>query len=464
MQDQTSDAFKSAKIIERVRALLAMTTKNGCTEAEAIAAAAKAAELLEQYDLELKDVKSLEDERIAQQSRPFASDGRPREMHAAGIYVSLAIANFFDCKCWRSGIEVIFFGMKDDVELAHAMLSMIRLAMDRELMDFMAGAGKGAGHPRSVMVSFMKGMGHRLSNRLTQIKAERTAHVRAKGKDLVVVKGNLVEAAYAELMRGLNLKPRPLKPVKNALAYFAGVQAADRVNLGSKEIKDSQTSPIPDSQSHFYAGWIKRKSGPRSKLVTWISHLGNWVRTWIMAVSSLGFIAAAFAVAAIFNEGFYPFVAVPFAKCFPQWYADGLTILGGPFSCCAAIFLRGRRLQEEQQSLWRWRGMLEASRLRPSPLTRLRHQGEIALWCFFIYLGSQLGPYLEDLHNLTDDQPAHAEALKQLSNPNLIFAHLAVGTCWIVLGCLLADALWGPRAFLGQAQAARETRTGRSPG
>jgi hypothetical protein len=112
MQDQSSDAARRAKIIERVRALLAMTTKNGCTEAEAMTAAAKAAELMEEYDLELRDVKSLEDERIPQQSRPFAADGRPREMHAAGIYVSLAIANFFDCKCWRSGTEVIFFVLR----------------------------------------------------------------------------------------------------------------------------------------------------------------------------------------------------------------------------------------------------------------------------------------------------------------------------------------------------------------
>jgi hypothetical protein len=42
-----------------------MTTKNGCTEAEAMAAAALAAELREEYDLELKDVKHFEDERVA---------------------------------------------------------------------------------------------------------------------------------------------------------------------------------------------------------------------------------------------------------------------------------------------------------------------------------------------------------------------------------------------------------------
>lgn len=193
---QSSDAIRRAKIIERARALLVMTTKNGCTEAEAMTAAAKAAELMEQYDLELKDVKSLEDERIAQQSKPFAADGRPREMHAAGIYVAVAIANFFDCKCWRNATDVVFFGLKEDVELAHAMLAMIRLAMDREFSDFMASdAAKGIAHPQ----------------------VARTANVRAKGKVLVVVKGNLVEAAFDELMRGLNLKKGPastqLKPL-----------------------------------------------------------------------------------------------------------------------------------------------------------------------------------------------------------------------------------------------------------
>lgn len=71
------------KLIERVGVLLAMTTKNGCTEAEAMTATALAAKLMEQHDLEAKDVAALKDERIAQQSKPFASAKRPREMHAA---------------------------------------------------------------------------------------------------------------------------------------------------------------------------------------------------------------------------------------------------------------------------------------------------------------------------------------------------------------------------------------------
>jgi len=120
-------------------------------------------------------------------------------MHAAGIYVAVTVAEFFDCKCWRNDTEIVFFGMKDDVELAHIMIAMIRLAMDREVGDFLkSGRAKGE-HRRSVAASFAKGMSHRICERLRMLKAQRTANVRAKGKDLVVVKSEVVDAAFAKL-------------------------------------------------------------------------------------------------------------------------------------------------------------------------------------------------------------------------------------------------------------------------
>jgi hypothetical protein len=77
-------------------------------------AAAMAAKLMEQYDLAITDVRSLHDERIARESKPFASGEHPREMHAAGIYVAVAVGEFFDCKCWRNHTEIVFFGLRDD--------------------------------------------------------------------------------------------------------------------------------------------------------------------------------------------------------------------------------------------------------------------------------------------------------------------------------------------------------------
>ena len=51
-----SDLSTVDKLKTRIQGLRAKTTDNGCTEAEALLAAAKVAELLDRYDLSLTDV------------------------------------------------------------------------------------------------------------------------------------------------------------------------------------------------------------------------------------------------------------------------------------------------------------------------------------------------------------------------------------------------------------------------
>ena len=54
--DQNSDLAALDKLKTRIQALRAKTIDNGCTEDEALSAAAKVAELLDRYDLSLTDV------------------------------------------------------------------------------------------------------------------------------------------------------------------------------------------------------------------------------------------------------------------------------------------------------------------------------------------------------------------------------------------------------------------------
>jgi hypothetical protein len=116
------------------------------------------------------------------------------------------------------------------------MLAMIRFAMDRELADFLKSKAARGEHPRALAASFAKGMGHRVSERLKQLKAERTANVRAKGTELVVVKGQIVDAAFAKLFQGLKWKKgRATRPASIAIAYAAGAEAGNRVDLGERE-------------------------------------------------------------------------------------------------------------------------------------------------------------------------------------------------------------------------------------
>ena len=84
------------KIAARIRALLAKTVENGCTEAEALAAAQLAAKLLQQYELTLDEVQL--------RATPF---GRHQAQHVDLIgerlaRVGAAIAYLVGSTCWRS--------------------------------------------------------------------------------------------------------------------------------------------------------------------------------------------------------------------------------------------------------------------------------------------------------------------------------------------------------------------------
>jgi Protein of unknown function (DUF2786). len=58
--DQNSDLAALDKLKLRIQALRAKTIDNGCTEDEALSAAAKVAELLDRYDLSLTDIEMRE--------------------------------------------------------------------------------------------------------------------------------------------------------------------------------------------------------------------------------------------------------------------------------------------------------------------------------------------------------------------------------------------------------------------
>ena len=141
-------------------------------------------------------------------------------IHAAELYVAPAIGEFFDCKCWRDQSETFFFGQWVDVERAHAMLATIRSAMEREFADFFE-TGAGGENPKALAAAFSKGMGHRISQCLRRLKAGRPANLLASGKVLA--------ATFAQLLTGAPLKRA--RPSISTIAYAAGVQAGDRVEL-----------------------------------------------------------------------------------------------------------------------------------------------------------------------------------------------------------------------------------------
>src|SRR5580692_3191287 len=127
-----SDLAALDRLKTRIQGLRSKTTDNGCTEAEALLAAAKVAELLDRYDLSLTDVEI----RNAQCERREYETPRKKRIPLDDCIG--AIANFCDCRVWREKNPAgesrhVFFGLRSDIEVAHYLTELIDTAVRSEL-------------------------------------------------------------------------------------------------------------------------------------------------------------------------------------------------------------------------------------------------------------------------------------------------------------------------------------------
>src|ERR1700722_529079 len=123
-------AFERLKT--RIQGLRSKTTANGCTEAEALTAAVKVAELLDRYDLSLTDVEMRD---ALCEQREYETN-RKKRIPLDGCVGT--IANFCDCQVWREKNQAgearyVFFGLRSDIEAAHYLTELIDNAVRSEL-------------------------------------------------------------------------------------------------------------------------------------------------------------------------------------------------------------------------------------------------------------------------------------------------------------------------------------------
>lgn len=222
------DKTKRDGMLARIRALMAKTTDNGCTEAEAAEAARKVDELMALYEIDLDEV-SMRQQDILQAS---VSGVFRHPVHQA----AWRIARFTDCKVWFwNGADVVYLGFQVDTEIAEYLTILFRRAIDRESAAYTLfnpaydAASKGS---RAEMVrSFGIGMARRLSERLRDLKSKRDFTTRVStGRDLVMMKAPAIEDAFAKL--GIILgKGKPDREALNKAAFEAGQEAARHVAI-----------------------------------------------------------------------------------------------------------------------------------------------------------------------------------------------------------------------------------------
>lgn len=212
------------KIAERIRALRAKTTANGCTEEEAAAAAAMVAKLLERYNMTL-DETDLRESGFAKE-RHEQDDLVGRCIHR----VAAAIAHMVDIRYWASkaGEEpaITFFGFDHEVEIASYLLDICRNAMTTQ-SERLAGELRllRENVRRRRITSFLDGMADRLAQRIRDLKPAPPT-----GTGLVVLRGELIDAELDRL--GLELQKKKGRPSRDLdEEYEKGRAAGDRVAL-----------------------------------------------------------------------------------------------------------------------------------------------------------------------------------------------------------------------------------------
>ena len=219
-------ADERARISARIRALLSKTVQNGCTEGEALAAAAKVAELLAQYDLSMDEV-DLRAEPFSRDDRCYEDDVGDRLGKPA-----TSISKLTGTRWWRSARGVApasytFFGLEHGVEIAGYLLAICARAMQDE-----ANALDAAGSlyrpdvRRRRRMAFLDGMAETLARRILAMVPGETS----TGRGIVPLRFALIDAEMArigiELGSGRGRKPRDFDP-----DYSKGRAAGEAVAL-----------------------------------------------------------------------------------------------------------------------------------------------------------------------------------------------------------------------------------------
>lgn len=239
------------KLRSLVAALRARTVANGCTEAEAVAAAGKLVELLDRYHADFPQALI---ETSACQRLELATHKKQRQ--PIGLCLP-AIAALFDCRVWMERdasrkITHVVLGLPESLEMVATLEQVIRQALAEGWEQFRASQ-RFIRQGDDAKASFQFGMAASLAERILAVVAEReqAAPALADGRALVVVRRSLVDQAFGDL--GLTLRESDGSGRRFDGALFTqGQQAADEVGLA-----------LPGQEALFEERSQPRKKGKR---------------------------------------------------------------------------------------------------------------------------------------------------------------------------------------------------------
>lgn len=212
-------------LLRRARALKAKTVENGCTEAEALAAAALLAKLLATYNLDL-DEEELRASPFERRDQVHADEVGPRLWQVADAIAELTGARWWSTPPGVHPVRLTFFGFAHEADVATYLLEICARAMRTELEKLQRGLAILRPAARQLRIRpFLDGMASRLRERILELIPPKPT-----GTGLVVLRDQLITDAMARA--GIHLTDFKARSARDQEPdYQAGRSAADAVAL-----------------------------------------------------------------------------------------------------------------------------------------------------------------------------------------------------------------------------------------
>jgi hypothetical protein len=217
-----------ASLLDKIRALLAKTTANGCTEAEMMASLAKARAMRDAYAVTDKELELARDE--AAVLRDEAPD--KNDPHRIKWRLANSIAQFCDCKIWRKpppgGFG--FCGMAADADWAAWLLDHLTDFVSVELVKHLMTSLAPSSERTRIIKGFVLGCTDRISERIIEL-CNRPAEQTDNGRALTVIKSK----AITDKMKQCGIHLRTLRSRFTSFddgALDAGRRVGDQASFG----------------------------------------------------------------------------------------------------------------------------------------------------------------------------------------------------------------------------------------
>jgi uncharacterized protein DUF2786 len=217
-------------IIEKIKALFAKTTANGCTEAEMMSALDRAQALMDTYEISDEEVREAKEEAATHLAEPPDTT----DPHKIKWKLSYGVRQFCGVEIYRTvrknGLR--FIGTKSDVDLAQWLLDTLADFVFEETYKHLIGCLAPKGDRQVIIRSFTAACCERINDRLLALVKRSEEARTSNGRELVVVKN----AAIKQFMKEHNIRLRSCSGYSpsnvDAAAQAAGRAAGDRASFG----------------------------------------------------------------------------------------------------------------------------------------------------------------------------------------------------------------------------------------